>query len=66
MKTKMTKIEVIKQVREILAQRCEDPSDAMIKQGQALVEIGRALKGMSLSEAKAIINAVDQLEEVAH
>lgn len=65
MKHKMTKLEVMKQVREILAERCEDPSDAMIKQGEALVAIGKALKGMSISEARATMNAVAQLEEVA-
>jgi hypothetical protein len=60
----MSKLEVMKQVREILANRCEDPSDAMIKQGEALVAIGKVLKGMSLAEARATMKAVEQLESV--
>ena len=62
----MTKLEVIQHVREILAEHCEDPSDALIKEGQAVMEIGKALKGMSLAEARATLNAVAQLEEVSH
>lgn len=65
-KDRMTKLEVMNQVREILLERCEDPADAMIKQGEALVAIGKALKGMSLAEARATMNAVAQLEQVSH
>lgn len=60
----MTKIELLKTIHEILSDCCEDPADAMIKQGQALVQIGKALKGLSLSEARATMQAVSQLEEV--
>lgn len=61
----MTKLQVITQVREILAAHCIDPSDEMVKQGEALAAIGKALKGMSPAEARATMNAVAQLEDVA-
>ena len=64
-KDKMTKLEIIKQVQKILADQCEEPAEAMVKEGEALASIGKALKGMSLAEARATMNAVCQLEEVA-
>jgi hypothetical protein len=60
----MTKLELLGEIREILAGCCEDPADAMIKQGEALAAIGKALKGKSIAEARAIINAVGQIEEI--
>ena len=61
----MTKLEVMKKVHEILADHCEDPADAMIKQGDALAAIGHALKGMSVAEARVTMHAVSQLEDVS-
>lgn len=60
----MTKVELLSRVHEILSDHCEDPADVMIKHGHALVAIGNALKGMSLAEARATMNAVAQLEDV--
>jgi hypothetical protein len=62
----MTKIQIVKRVKEILDACCEDPSEAMIKEGQALVDIGKALKGLSIAEARATIEAVAQLSAIEH
>jgi len=56
--------DVLKRIQEVLIENCENPSESMIKEGQAMIEIGKALKGMSLSEARATINAVTHLEDV--
>lgn len=61
----MNKLEVIQHVREILRDCCDDPAESMIREGEALVAIGKALKGMSRAEARATLNAVAQLEDVA-
>lgn len=57
----MTKLEVIQKVNEILKQHCDNPSEQMVKEGQALVAIGKALKGMSIAEARATMRAVEEL-----
>jgi hypothetical protein len=62
----MTKIQIAKRVKEILDACCEDPSEAMIKEGQALVDIGKALKGLSIADAKATMGAVALLSGIEH
>ena len=58
----MTKLEVLEKVRQILHDRCDDPSAQIIAEGESLVAIGNALKGLDLHEARAVIQAAHDLE----
>lgn len=57
----MMRIEVVKKCNEILLSHCDDPSDELIKIGKAIVAIGQALKGMSISDARETMEAVKHL-----
>ena len=58
----MNRIEVMSKVREVLDTKTADPADELIALGQALVGIGKALKGQSSHDARAILRAVSELE----
>lgn len=58
----MNKIDVVAKVQEILRTRCDDPAEQIIMEGEALVAIGKALKGLSMSEARAVIQAVAAIQ----
>jgi len=60
----MRSAEVIKQIQEVLNEHCDSPSDELIKLGKAMTGIGVALKGMSLSDAKATMEAVKHLSTI--
>lgn len=57
-----SKIEVVMKVRQVLASHCEDPSRELQTLGHAIMEIGRALEGLSLPEARAVMQGVAALE----
>jgi hypothetical protein len=57
----MTKIELVNSVLEILSDKCEDPAQAMIDHGQALIAIGKALKGLSRQDALSVVKAVKEI-----
>lgn len=59
---KPSKLDVIKHIREILASHCDDPAEQMIREGEAIVAIGKSLRGLSLPDARAAIRAVAILE----
>jgi actin-like ATPase involved in cell morphogenesis len=58
----MTKVEIVESIREILRANADDPATEIIKHGEALVGIGKALKGLPLRDSKAIIESVMALE----
>jgi hypothetical protein len=58
----MTKLEILKRVREILDNCCDEPAEQIIKEGEALVAIGKALKGLPIHDARAVIRSVAALE----
>lgn len=60
----MNSFEVIRKVQTILQACCDEPSAQLIKEGEALVAIGRALEGVSPAEARATLNAVALLLDV--
>ena len=67
----MTKIEAVQRLREILNAECEEPCEAIIAKGKAIVEEGKALqkigetfKNMSIREARATLNAVAIIEGI--
>lgn len=60
----MQKLEIVEKVRQILKSHCEDPADQIIKEGETLVAIGKALKGLGLHEARAVMRAVSDFESV--
>jgi hypothetical protein len=60
----MNKLEVIDKIKEILRNHCEDPAEEIMKMGTAMTEIGKALKGKSYAESRAIIDSVQLLTEV--
>lgn len=57
----MTRIELVRKVQEVLNQHAEDPAEELIKTGEALIALGKALKGRSRAEAMAIITAAASL-----
>lgn len=62
----MSKLEVIKKCQEVLHNCGDDPADEMIKLGKALMGIGQALKGMSVAEARATMQAVEAMALTHH
>lgn len=56
------KLALIEKIRSILRERYDDPATQIIKEGEALVAIGKALKGLGLHEARAVMAAVAGLE----
>lgn len=61
----MVKTEIIEKCMEILQRECDDPAQELIKMGNALVGIGNAVKGLSIVEARATIQAAAQLAVIA-
>lgn len=59
---KIARIELLKKVQEILHANTEDPSESLIKEGEALASIGRALKDVGIHDARAVLRAVGELE----
>jgi hypothetical protein len=62
----MNQIQVLEQVNAVLRLHCDSPIKEMRKMGQALIGIADALDGRSVAEARAIIEAVQQLQSVRH
>lgn len=60
----MKKSDVVKDVLEILDASCENASEELRKQGQALVSIADALEGQSNSDARAILKSVETLMDI--
>jgi len=60
----MKKSDVVKDVLEILDASCENASEELRKQGQALVSIADALEGQSNSDARAILKSVESLMDI--
>ena len=60
----MTKLQAVNNVLEILDTHCENPSEELRKQGQALIDIAGALEGHSNSDAKAILQSVQTLMDI--
>lgn len=56
--------EALQAINDILDQSAEDPGDGIVALGECLIQVGRQLKGRSVSEAKAIIKAVEALRGV--
>jgi len=60
--TKINRMELLDQVRDIIKEHCNDPAEELITLGTAMVDIGKALKGQSPAEARAILTAIIALE----
>jgi hypothetical protein len=54
----MTKIELVRKIQEVVNDHAMDPADELIKLGEALILVGKVLKGHSGTEAAAIMTAV--------
>lgn len=50
---------VISRVLEVLKVECSNPAEELRKHGRALIGIGDAIEGLSTTEAKAAIEAVN-------
>jgi len=59
---KINRVELVQKVREIIGEHTNDPAEEMIALGTAMVEIGKALRGRSLPDQRAIIAAVAAME----
>ena len=57
----MTKIEVMQKINQLLDSKCEEPAAEMIKLGEVMIEIGKALENQSPAEARAILKATAYL-----
>ena len=57
----MLKNELIGEVLQILELNCDNPAEKIIEQGQALVQIGEALKGCSREDAIKAVKAASVL-----
>ena len=55
------KADLVAKIMTILNQQCEDPVEAMIKEAEAMLQVARALKGLSPGDARATIRAVANL-----
>jgi len=62
--SKADRAEVLTMLHEVIMDTTEDPADSIIKMGTALVEMGKALKGVSSADAKAIIKSVMELHSI--
>lgn len=60
----MTHMEMIRKISEILDDNCEEPADEIFKVGKCLQEIGSVLKGRSLTDARAIMQAVASMQQI--
>ena len=56
-----SRIEIVEKVLEVLRDATEDPGAELIRIGNALAEVGEALKGRSVKECQGIMTAVEQL-----
>ncbi len=56
--TKLNKADTVQEIVKYLNSATNDPADELIKMGEVLVEIGKALKGRSAHDARAIMTAV--------
>lgn len=56
-KPKTTRQDVLMKIQEIVKENTIDPADEMIACGEALVAIGKTLKGVSAADARAIVAA---------
>lgn len=62
--SKANRAEVLSMVHDILQETTEEPADAMIAMGNALVKIGEALQGVSAPDAQAIIRSTMELHGI--
>ena len=58
---KLNKSETVQKIVEVLDTATNDPADELIKMGEVLIEVGKALKGRSGHEARGIITAVQAI-----
>lgn len=57
----MIAFELAQKVLEIVRSASDDPSEQLIKEGQALVSIGKALAGQSRQDCIKIMQSVEAL-----
>ena len=57
----MNRLEVVNKIREIIDADTEDPAEELVKMGETLVKIGKALKGLSVEESRKVLRAVTVL-----
>ena len=57
-----TKIAVLEKCHAALENNCDDPAAELIKTGKTLIAIGKAVKGLSLSETRSCLVSVAQRE----
>ena len=53
-----SQMEVLEQIKQIIASETMEPAEEMIACGRALMNIGEALKGVSPTEARSVMRAV--------
>ncbi len=58
----MNKMDIVQKIQNILGTHCDDPAEQIIMEAEALLAIGKALKGLSLPEARAVMRAVAELQ----
>jgi hypothetical protein len=64
-KPEVNRINLLHRVRGILDAHTEDPAEQMIREGEALAAIGKALLGIPVHEARAVLRAVTVMEGAA-
>ena len=57
----MNRLEVVNKIREIIDADTEDPAEELVKMGEVLIKIGKALKGLSVEESRKVLRAVTVL-----
>lgn len=62
MTPKASHTDVLAKVREVIDSNTIDPATELQAMGRALSEIGKALDGLSLQEARSVIEAVMALD----
>jgi hypothetical protein len=65
-KAKVSRKDLLGKLHEIIQAHTESPAAELRAMGQALIDIGNALEGLSGPEARATIEAVATMEGMKH
>jgi hypothetical protein len=55
------RVDLMRRIAEIIKNSTADPGQELITTGEALIKVGNILKGQSIRDAQAVINATIEL-----
>lgn len=58
----MERTDVVHKVLQVLDAQADDPAAELIRLGEALIAVGKALHGLSTSDARRVVESVAVLE----